>query len=64
MSRWTIQSGVAPSPPALLWIALASVIAAPFGASAAHRLKVGLLRKLFAVLLMAVATKMLLNVSA
>lgn len=50
--------------PALLWIALASIVAAPFGARAAHRMKVGMLRKLFAVLLMAVATKMLLNVSA
>ena len=49
--------------PALLWIALASIVAAPFGARAAHRMKVEMLRKLFAVLLMAVATKMLLNIT-
>jgi uncharacterized membrane protein YfcA len=48
--------------PALLWVALASVITAPFGAMAAHRMQVGLLRKLFAVLLIALATKLLLKV--
>jgi uncharacterized membrane protein YfcA len=48
--------------PALLWVACASVITAPLGAMAAHRMQVGLLRKLFAVLLLALATKLLLKV--
>ncbi len=48
--------------PALLWVALATVLAAPFGALAAHRMKVELLRKLFAVLLLVLATKLLLKV--
>lgn len=45
--------------PALFWVALATVITAPLGAKATHHLKVGLLRKLFAVLLIALATKLL-----
>ncbi len=48
--------------PALLWVALASVLTAPLGAKAAHRMQVELLRKLFAVLLVALATKLLLKV--
>ncbi|MFZ2162308.1 MAG: sulfite exporter TauE/SafE family protein [Sideroxyarcus sp.] len=48
--------------PALFWVALASVLTAPFGAKAAHRMKVELLRKLFAVMLIALATKLLLKV--
>ncbi len=48
--------------PALLWVALASVVAAPFGARTAHRIEVGVLRKLFAVLLLGLATKLLLKV--
>lgn len=48
--------------PALLWVALASAATAPLGAKAAHRMKVGLLRKLFAVLLLMLATKLLLNI--
>lgn len=48
--------------PALFWVALASVITAPIGAKATHHMKVGLLRKLFAVLLIALATKMLFKV--
>lgn len=48
--------------PALLWVALASVITAPLGAMAAHRINVGILRKLFAVLLLVLATKLLLKV--
>ena len=48
--------------PALLWVALASVLTAPLGAKAAHRMKVELLRKLFAVLLLALATKLLFKV--
>jgi uncharacterized membrane protein YfcA len=47
--------------PALLWIALASIVAAPFGARAAHRMKVGMLRKLFAILLVTIATNLLLK---
>lgn len=47
--------------PALLWVALASIVAAPFGAKATHRMKVGRLRKLFAILLIAVATRLLLK---
>jgi uncharacterized protein len=45
--------------PAMFWIALASVLTAPLGAKAAHRMQVELLRKLFAVLLIALATRML-----
>ncbi len=48
--------------PALFWIALASVITAPLGAMTAHRINIGMLRKLFAVLLIALATKMLWKV--
>ncbi|MBI5430467.1 MAG: sulfite exporter TauE/SafE family protein [Nitrosomonadales bacterium] len=50
--------------PALCWVALASIITAPLGAKAAHRMKVALLRKLFAVLLIALATRLLLKVIA
>jgi uncharacterized membrane protein YfcA len=45
--------------PALFWVALASVSTAALGAKAAHRLKIVVLRKLFAVLLLLLATKML-----
>ncbi|HEY0666102.1 MAG TPA: sulfite exporter TauE/SafE family protein, partial [Gallionella sp.] len=48
--------------PALFWVALASVVTAPLGARATHRMKVGLLRKLFAVLLIALATRLLWKV--
>ena len=48
--------------PALFWVALASVVTAPLGAKAAHRMKVGVMRKLFAVLLIALATKLLFKV--
>jgi uncharacterized membrane protein YfcA len=48
--------------PALFWVALASVITAPLGAKATHGMKVGVLRKLFAVLLIALATKLLFKV--
>lgn len=48
--------------PALLWVALASIATAPLGAKTAHRLQVGVLRKLFAVLLIALASKLLLKV--
>ena len=48
--------------PALLWVALASLITAPLGARAAHRMKIELLRKLFAILLAILASKLLLEV--
>ncbi|MDD2928496.1 MAG: sulfite exporter TauE/SafE family protein [Sideroxydans sp.] len=48
--------------PALFWIALATMLTAPFGARAAHSLNVGLLRKLFAGLLIVLATKLLFKV--
>jgi len=48
--------------PALIWIALASSITAPLGAKATHRMKTNLLRYLFALLLMVLATKMLWKV--
>lgn len=47
--------------PALLWIALASVITAPMGAKATHHLNIKWLRKLFAIMLILLATKMLLH---
>jgi uncharacterized membrane protein YfcA len=50
--------------PAVGWIALASVLTAPLGAKATHNLKLGTLRKLFALLLVVLATKMLLKVCA
>ena len=50
--------------PALLWVALASTITAPLGAKTTHHLKVGLLRKLFALLLLVLATKLLFKVLA
>ena len=48
--------------PALFWTASASVITAPLGARTAHRIKTGALRKLFAVLLIILATRLLLKV--
>lgn len=48
--------------PALLWIVLASTLTAPLGAKAAHRMKIELLRKMFAVLLVVLATKLLMKV--
>ena len=48
--------------PALLWVALASLVTAPLGARAAHRMQVELLRKLFAILLAVLASKLLLEV--
>jgi len=48
--------------PALFWVALASIITAPLGAKATHRLPLKLLRRDFAVLLLVLATKMLLKV--
>jgi len=48
--------------PALFWVALASMVTAPPGARAAHRLPLNLLRRGFAVLLLVLATRMLLKV--
>lgn len=48
--------------PALLWVALATVLTAPLGAIAAHRMQAGPLRKLFALLLLALAAKLMLKV--
>jgi uncharacterized membrane protein YfcA len=45
--------------PALLWIVLASMPAAPIGARLAHRTPTGKLRKIFALLLFVTATRML-----
>ncbi len=45
--------------PALLWVALGSVITAPFGAKATHSMQIGSLRKFFALLLIVLASKML-----
>lgn len=50
--------------PALFWVALASVTTAPLGAKATHHMKIGLLRKLFAFLIIALATKLLFKVIA
>ena len=47
--------------PALLWLVVASVFTAPFGAKLAHRLPVKRLKKIFAVYLYLVATKMLVG---
>lgn len=48
--------------PALLGVAIATMFTAPLGAKAAHRMKVELLRKLFAVMLIVLATKLLFKV--
>jgi uncharacterized membrane protein YfcA len=50
--------------PCLIWTAAASVITAPIGAKAAHQMNINVLRKLFAVLLLALATKLLFKVLA
>lgn len=47
--------------PALLGLAAASMVTAPLGARAAHRVPVDSLRKLFALALLALASKMLLK---
>jgi uncharacterized membrane protein YfcA len=47
--------------PALCWVALASMLTAPLGAKATHRMNISLLRKLFAILLIVLAAKMLLQ---
>jgi len=45
--------------PALLGISVTSVFVAPWGARLAHRLPVGLLKKAFAVFLLALAVKLI-----
>jgi uncharacterized membrane protein YfcA len=47
--------------PALLGISAASMLTAPLGARLAHSLPVGKLKKLFALLLAAIATRMLFS---
>lgn len=49
--------------PAVLWISLGSLFAAPYGARATHRMATGKLRKLFAVLLIVIASKMVWTLS-
>lgn len=44
--------------PAMFWIAFATILTAPAGAMVAHKIKIGLLRKLFAILLLALATRL------
>ncbi len=48
--------------PALLGVAFASIITAPLGAKATHRMRIDLLRKLFAILLTSLATRLLWKV--
>lgn len=48
--------------PALLWLIVGTMLTAPIGARATHRLPVDILRKLFALVLFALATKMLWKV--
>ena len=47
--------------PAVLGVTLASIITAPLGAIAAHRMRIGLLRKLFAILMLVLATHLLIK---
>lgn len=47
--------------PALFGIALASICTAPFGARLAHRLPVALLKKVFALLVLVMGTRMLVS---
>jgi uncharacterized protein len=50
--------------PALFWVALTGVIMAPLGAKATHHMKMGMLRNLFALLQIALATKLLFKILA
>jgi uncharacterized membrane protein YfcA len=45
--------------PALVWMVLATSLTAPVGARVAHRLQVGVLRRIFAVFLFVLATRMM-----
>lgn len=48
--------------PALLWVALGSSFTAPLGAMATHQVRVEVIRKLFSLVLISLATKLLLRV--
>ncbi|MEQ1813006.1 MAG: sulfite exporter TauE/SafE family protein [Candidatus Nitrotoga sp.] len=50
--------------PALMWVALASVFTAPLGAKMTHQMEIALLRKLFAILLIVLAGKLLTKIFA
>lgn len=50
--------------PALMWVALASAMIAPLGAKMTHRMEIAVLRKIFVILLLILATKMLLDIFA
>ena len=50
--------------PALLWLVPSSMIIAPFGAKLAHRLPVTMLKRIFAFLLIVLASKMLFRLFA
>jgi uncharacterized membrane protein YfcA len=63
---WNVASLPAPHAgfgylPAIFWTGLASIFTAPLGARLAHQLNVAKLRKLFALLLVALATKLLMQ---
>ncbi|MFA6903409.1 MAG: sulfite exporter TauE/SafE family protein [Gallionellaceae bacterium] len=45
--------------PALLWLVIGTLVTAPLGAKATHRLPVNMLKKIFALLLFVLASKML-----
>jgi len=45
--------------PALLWLVMGTLLTAPLGAKATHRMPVDVLRKVFAIFLFVLATKML-----
>lgn len=48
--------------PALIWLVLASMITAPYGARAAHSMQTATLKKIFVVLLYCLGVKMLLGI--
>lgn len=47
--------------PVLLWLVIGTLVTAPFGASATHRMPVDRLRQIFALVLFALATRMLIK---
>jgi len=50
--------------PALLWLAIGTMVTAPLGANATHRMPVDVLRKFFALMLFVLATRMLFKLFA
>lgn len=48
--------------PALLWLVTGTMLTAPLGARTTHSMPLGVLRKIFAMILFVLATKMLLNI--